>query len=803
MVNVRIMMYVTLVLCGIDILAAQGGSNVVYVGQMKTRGSNGYSQIWGYNGPNGKEYAILGCLNGTQIVDITSDTLKEVAFIAGPQSGWREMKVYQHYAYVVTEGNGAGIQVIDLDSLKLVNTITTTQVPSGHTVSIEGKYLYVNGSRYKNGGITVFDLTNPVSPKFVGEYQTQYVHDCVIKNDTIYAAAIYGQGLDIIDATDKANMKRVSITNYPYSGTHNTDVTEDKKYVFTTDEINSNPNQNGNLLRVWDRTDVTNLKLVSTYVARPKTIVHNMHVKGKYGYLAHYSEGIRILDIRYPEIPVEVAHYDTYVGSVNSYVGAWGAFPYFNSNKVVISDMSGGLFVIKFPGQDGSVKAARAIVTVVDSVTNLPLSDVKVTIPGRLDTLLTDSEGKVKFGSVNSSVTATFSKSTYSTGYITVLREIVMQYDTVVTYTVKMKQSLSGSLTCVVTDKVTSKPVKNLKLRVLGTPITGLTDSSGKFTVPALLGGNTFSILAAQWGYVPDTIDVNIVGGVENTLPIPLTPSGLDNFELDLGWTVGSPNDSGSTGKWAWTTAVAAVAGTDTLQPAYDHTVNGVKYYVTGSSSSATDYVDYRTTLTSPAFNASAFPAPSILFWIYFNTRSTLKDDTLYVYLSNDNGASWHKAASISGKMPFWKQYKISINDILTATDAMRLRFVAQDGGISSILDAAIDDVEFGNNLQLAVEPERKMIPAEFLLRQNYPNPFNPTTKIDYALPADADVKLTIFDVIGREVVSLVDGIQKAGNYAAEWNGKNSGNHTVESGVYFYRLDAGTLSQTRKMIYLK
>lgn len=794
----RIMLLCAVVIALPSILLPQGGMNVQFIGQLRTRGTNNYSNCWGYNAPNGHEYAIIGCNGGTQIVDITSDTLKEVAFITGPASGWREMKVYQKYAYVVTEGTGAGLQIIDLDSLKLVNTINTTQVPSGHTISIEGKYLYINGGRYKAGGVVVLDLNDPVNPKFVGEYQTQYVHDCVIKNDTIYAAAIYGQGLDIIDAKDKANPKRVSITNYPYSGTHNTDVTDDKRFVFTTDEINGNPNNNGNLLRIWDRSDITNLKMVGTYVARPYTIVHNIHLKGRYGYLAHYSEGVRILDLKYPEIPVEVAYYDSYVGSVNNYVGAWGTFPYFNSNKVIISDISGGLFVFRFAGQNGSVKAARAVVTVLDSATNLPVADVKVTVPGRFDTLVTDQNGIVKFGVVTDTVSASFFKSTYSTGYATVTRKFTMQYDTIVNITVKMKQSASGSLTITAKNKNTAAPVKNLKVTILNTPVSGLTDANGSFTVPALLGGNSFTVSAAQWGYLPENANVVITGGTTNTLNLSLTPSGLDNFEQDLGWTVGSPTDSGTTGKWQRAVAVAAVVGTDTLQPALDHTANGTRAYITGPTSSATDYVEYQTTLTSPIFNASAFTNPSVLFWAYFNSRSAAKDDTLYVDVSTNSGTTWKNAVAVAGKQPFWKQFRIDLKSIVTPTDAMRLRFVAKDGGLSSVLDAAVDDVEFGENLQLGVTPVGTAVPSAYALEQNYPNPFNPSTTIRYSVPMTGPVSMKVYDVLGKESATLVEQEQPAGTYAVPFHGEG-----LSSGVYFYTLRAGSFSQTRKLLLTK
>ncbi len=779
-----------------EALIAQGGKNVQFIGQLRTRGTNGYSQCWGYNAPNGKEYAIIGCFTGTQIVDISTDTLKEVAFIPGPSSSWREMKVYQKYAYVVTEGNGAGLQIIDLDSMKLVNTITNTLVPTGHTISIEGKYLYISGSQYKSGGIVIFDLTDPVHPVYAGEYQAQYVHDCVIKNDTIYAAAIYGQGIDIISAVNKANPTRVSITNYPYSGTHNTDVTDDNRYVFTTDEINGGTN--GNILRVWDRSNVTDLKLVGTYVARPNTIVHNIHLKGKYGYLAHYSEGIRILDIKYPEIPVEVAHYDTYVGSVNNYVGAWGAFPYYNSNKVIISDISGGLFVIRFAGQDGSVKAARAVLTVRDSVTKLPVSGVAVNVPGYFEPFITDQDGKVRFGAVTDTATLSLHKSSFNSGYRSAVKKITMVYDSLVNLEIAMQPLQTGSLTVTALSKQNGAAIKYLNLSIRETPVAGTTDSAGAFFVPALLGSGTYTVYAGHWGYAPDSVTLMITGGINNTAQLQLTPRRLDDFESDLGWTVGSPEDSGTTGVWKRSASVAAVFGKDTLQPAADHSPVGTRLFVTGATPVASDYVEYRTTLTSPVISLAGMSEPAFLFWNFFNSLSAAKDDTMFVELSNDAGTTWKRALKIAGKLPYWKQYRISVKDHLTATDKMRIRFAAFDGGVTSIFDSALDDVEFGDGLQLSVRPEGATVPSAFSLEQNYPNPFNPVTTVRYHVPAAGPVSVKVYDLLGKEVAVLAQGHHTAGTYSVQFDASER-----SSGVYFYTMQSGTFTQTKKLVYMR
>ena len=94
-------------------------------------------------------------------------------------------------------------------------------------------------------------------------------------------------------------------------------------------------------------------------------------------------------------------------------------------------------------------------------------------------------------------------------------------------------------------------------------------------------------------------------------------------------------------------------------------------------------------------------------------------------------------------------------------------------------------------------------IPTGFKLEQNYPNPFNPTTEIHYTLPASGMVTLTIHNALGQEVARLVDGVQQAGTFAASWNALDQAGRALPSGVYFYRLQAESFSETRSMILLK
>ena len=89
-------------------------------------------------------------------------------------------------------------------------------------------------------------------------------------------------------------------------------------------------------------------------------------------------------------------------------------------------------------------------------------------------------------------------------------------------------------------------------------------------------------------------------------------------------------------------------------------------------------------------------------------------------------------------------------------------------------------------------------LPDKFALEQNYPNPFNPLTKISYQLPKSSFVKLSIYDISGKLVETLVNEQKNAGYYSIDWNAEK-----VSSGIYFYRIDAGEFIETKKCMILK
>jgi hypothetical protein len=114
-----------------------------------------------------------------------------------------------------------------------------------------------------------------------------------------------------------------------------------------------------------------------------------------------------------------------------------------------------------------------------------------------------------------------------------------------------------------------------------------------------------------------------------------------------------------------------------------------------------------------------------------------------------------------------------------------------------------IDEVRIWDNYismgtYTSVQFKNQLDSNNFILHQNYPNPFNPSTIISFSLPSKSFVSLKVFDLIGREVATILSQEMQAGSHSQQWNTTN-----MTSGVYFYRLQAGSFIETKKLIMLK
>jgi hypothetical protein len=108
--------------------------------------------------------------------------------------------------------------------------------------------------------------------------------------------------------------------------------------------------------------------------------------------------------------------------------------------------------------------------------------------------------------------------------------------------------------------------------------------------------------------------------------------------------------------------------------------------------------------------------------------------------------------------------------------------------------------VEDSSNIHIENEGQH---PTAFALLQNYPNPFNPTTTLCYDIPENSHVTITVYDMLGREVKTLVNGTQEAGYKSMIWDATNNNGNPISAGVYLYQIHAGEFVQTKKMVLLK
>ena len=305
-----------------------------------------FASCWGYVAPDGHEYALLGCYSGTSIIDLDVSPIEEVAYIPGSNSEWKELKTWGNYAYAVSENGAMGLQIINLSQLPdtawLVHALYNIDghnVSASHTVTVDDGFLYLNGGN--SNGTVIFDLTDPENPTYAGEYQPEYLHDTYVKNDTLYGAAIYGGGVYIADVKNKASIQLLDHINYSGSGTHNSWKSDFGNYVFTTDEIGSTDKN----MKVFDISGPINQ--LTPFTADPANIIHNVHGRGNYVYIAHYAAGVYVADVHDPSNISNVGEYDTYPGN-GGYVGCWGAYPYFPSGRWIASDTQTGLYLFDF-----------------------------------------------------------------------------------------------------------------------------------------------------------------------------------------------------------------------------------------------------------------------------------------------------------------------------------------------------------------------------------------------------------------------------------------------------------------------
>jgi hypothetical protein len=210
-----------------------------------------------------------------------------------------------------------------------------------------------------------------------------------------------------------------------------------------------------------------------------------------------------------------------------------------------------------------------------------------------------------------------------------------------------------------------------------------------------------------------------------------------------------------------------------------------------------------------------------------------------HIYITNSNGTDWNlqfqqiigvisagddyrisfeACASTPATISYWiqqyhdsysilfqKSIDLTVNkqtfqdSIHVDSSDTNVKFAFVIGALSTGSELWFDTVSMIKTNPTSVELNQSgIVPNNFGVMQNYPNPFNPSTTIPFSLPSTSFVSLKIFDVLGKEVATLVNEVKSAGIYKTQWNADH-----MPSGIYFYRLQAGSFTETKKLVLLK
>ncbi len=336
------------------------------------------NDVWGWTDPDtNKEYALMGLNNGTAFVDITdTENLIYLGKLpsATSSSSWRDIKVYQNHAYIVSEADDHGMQVFDLTRLRNVSNAPEVFNDDGlysgfgnaHNVVINedtGFAFPVGTARDDtfNGGVHFVNLQDPKNPVSAGGYGTNgYTHDAQVITyngpDADYAGAEIFVGANenqvaIVNVTDKDSP--IGISTFGYSNlayTHQGWFTEDHRYLILGDELDEVNFGFDSRTLVFDLLDLDNPILHTSYSGQTTAIDHNGYVLGDQYFLANYRAGVRVLDISdiANKSISEEGFFDTFPSNNSAgFDGVWSVYPYFSSGKIIVSDINSGLFVIK------------------------------------------------------------------------------------------------------------------------------------------------------------------------------------------------------------------------------------------------------------------------------------------------------------------------------------------------------------------------------------------------------------------------------------------------------------------------
>lgn len=403
---------------------AQSSSNLSLVGSFEYNNTgvdingsyypNQANDIWGYVSPDGIEYALVGTMSGFSVVSLADPANPvEMFFIEGTYSVWRDIKVWNNYAYVVSDGTSEGLLIVDLSDMSGETYTYTTldnnedyMFTKAHNIFIDefgkgyafGGNVVAGGSQ--NDGALIFDVTQTdlstnTLPTNLGHVDQFYLHDGMVRGDTLWGAAIYEGRFYAVDVSDPTNTAvfngGLAYHATPNEFAHNCWISDDGNTLFTTDEVS------GAYVASYDVSDLSNIYELDRIQSSPDlgtVIPHNTHVMGDFLVTSYYRDGVVVHDATYPNLMVEVAHYDSYIGEGDGFGGCWGAYPWLPSGLILATDRTSSTNgeAILLVLQPEFLQACYLDGTVTDALTESTLFNASVEV---LDNISADVESNL------------------------------------------------------------------------------------------------------------------------------------------------------------------------------------------------------------------------------------------------------------------------------------------------------------------------------------------------------------------------------------------------------------------------
>jgi choice-of-anchor B domain-containing protein len=348
------------------------------------------NDIWGWTDPQTeRDYALIGGIEGTVIVDITDAKRPDIVGTLPTHSAagnqiWRDIKVFADHAFVVSEHTGHGLQVFDLTQVRGVTGDPVTFAETAHydgfgnahnlAINEDTGFAYAIGTSTCAGGLHMVDISDPTNPTFAGCFaEHNYIHDtqCVIYDgpdadhtgrEICFNSAAHYTGdienidntLSIVDVTDKSNPQPLARIRYPNDGySHQGWLTPDQQYFLHNDELDEAFGRVASTTtRIFDVRDLDNPTMSAEVGHGTTSIGHNQYTEGDYVYASNYTSGLRIFDITGVADGVlpPAGFFDVYPENDNPTFegGAWSNYPYFHQPQIVaVSSMERGLFVLR------------------------------------------------------------------------------------------------------------------------------------------------------------------------------------------------------------------------------------------------------------------------------------------------------------------------------------------------------------------------------------------------------------------------------------------------------------------------